>query len=523
MQRSRLTVALSCIVGTTALIALLSGISSGGALARTVVEPQGQIDVELAFDTTASMAYTIEQAKRDGATIVARVRDAFPETRFAVVSFRDYGNAHGDYEVLQPMTEDLGALQAEFLRLRPEHNSSPLNTAAEEYNLLFQKSYTDAALDWRSQARKVVVVLGDAQPHGAGASGISGCTDTSIDNYGLNTADVLARMRAAQRTLVMIRQVSKETTASLGCYEAMAERAYVGGAARNGGDTDLAGSILALIHNALAPVTLRPDVALAFRGGSAGYTATVSNPNSFALSLRSLAIKLPAGFRHQSGSSTAVMSSDASPPTKVSWPIERVLRPSEKVSIHFRSNATKRRGRHRAQAVGRLQLPGGNAIAATGRATLSVTARLQSLAVAARAQRPLRPSGAVSLRGAVRIAFRPSAREHRAGKLLAGRFVIRRGPGRSLALRVRSYRIVSFGSPTILRLGLKVETVRGMRGCSPRARGSAMIVDNQGFNATGLRRDAIAIAFGAKCRIATGRWLNANAGADRSAVTVTAR
>jgi len=523
MQRSRLTAALSCIVATAALIALFSGISSGGAFARTVVEPHGQIDVELAFDTTASMTHTIDQAKRDGATIVARVRDAFPETRFAVVSFRDYGNAHGDYEVVQPMTEDLGALQAAFLELRPEHNSSAFNTAAEEYNLLFQKSYTDAALDWRSQARKVVVVLGDAQPHGAGAGGIAGCTDTSIDNYGLNTAGVLAGMRAAERTLVMIRQVSNETTASLSCYEAMAERAYVGGAARNGGDTDLAGSILDLIQNALAPVTLRPDVGVAVRGGSAGYTATVSNPNSFALSLRSLAIKLPAGFRHHSGASTAVMSSDASPPTKVSWPTERVLRPSEQVSIHFRSNATKRRGRYRAHAVGRLQLPGGNVIAASGRATLRVTARLQSLAVAARAQRPLGRSGAVSLRGGVRIAFRPGIRKHRAGKLQAGRFVIRSGPGRSLALRVRSYRLVSFGSPTILRLGVKVESVRGMRGCSPQARGSALIIDNQGFNAKGLRRDAITIAFSAKCRIATGRWLNVNAGADRTAVAVTAR
>lgn len=523
MHGSRPSAAFSCIVGTAALVALFAGSSSGGALARTVIEPYGQIDVELAFDTTPSMRSTIEQAKRDGASIVARVREAFPETRFAVVSFRDYGNANGDYEVLQPMTDDIGSVQAAFPKLRLARNSSPLNTAAEEYNLLFQKSYTDAAINWRSQARKVVVVLGDAQPHGAGTSGIAGCTDTSVDYYGLNTADVLARMRVAQRTLLMIRQISTRTTASLECYEAMAERAYIGGAARNGGDTDLAGSILALIHKALAPVTLRPDVGLALPGGSAGYTATVSNPNPFALSLRSLALTLPAGFRHRLGSSTGVMSSDASAPTKVNWDIERILRPSQKVSIHFRASAAKRRGRYGARAAGRLQLPGGNAIVSTGGATLQVTPRLQSLTVAARAQRPLRPSGAVSLRGAVRIAFRPGARKLRAGKLLAGRLVVGIGPGRSLALGVRSYRIVSFGSPTMLRLDLKVERVRGVRGCSPRARGSAMIVDDQRFNATGLRRDTVAIAFGAKCRIATGRWSNVGAGAGRSAVTTRAQ
>jgi hypothetical protein len=499
-------------------MALFCGGSAGGALASPLVEPQGQIDVELAFDTTASMRPSIEQTKRDGAAIVARVRDAFPDTHFSVVSFRDYGNLSGDYEVLQPMTGDIGAVNAAFAKLRTVSNSSPLNTPAEEYNLLFHKSYTDAAIAWRPQARKVVVVVGDGQPHGAGTSGVAGCTDTSIDHYGLNTAEVLAGMRAAQRTLVMIRQISANTTASLGCYEAMAERAYVGGAARNGGDVDLAGPILALIQSAVAPVILRPDVGLALPGGSAGYTATVSNPNPFGLSLRSVDVALPAGFRPHLGSSTGVMSSDAKGRTKVSWRIERVLRPFEKVSIHFGASAPKRRGRYAAEAVVRLQLPGGHTIASAGRASLRVTPRLRSLVVAASAQRP---SGALSLRAAVRIAFRPGGRTLPAGKLLAGRLVLHSGPRRWVALRVHSFRIGSFGSPTVLRLNVKVERVRGIPTCSPGARGSAMIVDNQRFNANGLRRDTVVTAFNANCRIASGRW--SNVPASKSAVTVTAR
>jgi hypothetical protein len=467
------------------------------------------------------MRPSIEQAKRDGATIVARVRDAFPDTHFSVVSFRDYGNPSGDYEVLQPMTGDIGAVEAAFGKLRTASNSSPLNTPAEEYNLLFHKSYTDAAIAWRPQARKVVVVVGDGQPHSAGTSGVAGCTDTSTDYYGLNTADVLAGMRVAQRTLVMIRQISAKTTASLGCYEAMAERAYVGGAARNGGDADLAGPILALIQSAVAPVILRPDVGLALPGGSAGYTATVSNPNPFALGLRSVDVTLPAGFRHRSGSSTGVMSSDAETPTKVSWRIERVLRPSEKVSVHFGASAPKRPGRYAAQAVVRLQLPGGHTIESAGIASLRVTPRVRSLVVAARAQRTLHPSGALSIRAAMRIAFRPDAHTLRAGKLLAGRLVLYSGPRRSLVLRVHSYRIVSFGSPTALRFDVKVEQVRGIPTCSPGARGSALIVDNQRFNAAGLRRDTVLMAFGRNCRIATGRWSNTRA--SRSTVTVTAR
>jgi hypothetical protein len=526
MRGPRLSAASICIVAAAALVAPFSGGTAGGALAKappqTPVEPEAQIDIELAFDTTASMGPSIERAKWDGASIMERVRDALPDTRFAVVSFRDYGNPSGDYEVLQPMTADLPAVQAAFTKLRPARNPSPLNTSAEEYNLVLHKSYTDAGIDWRSRARKVVVVIGDAQPHGAGTSGLRGCTDTSVDHYGLNTADVLAGMRAAERTLVMIRQSSPETTASLGCYEAMAERAYVGGATRNGGDADLANPILALIQSAVAPVTLGPDLGIALPGGSAGYTATVSNPNAFALSLRSVRVALPAGFRHRSDSSTGVLSSDAGARTKVSRPIERVIRPSEKVSVHFTVSAPKRRGRFAAQAVVQLQLPGGHEITSTGRASLRITPRPRTLVVAARAQRPVQPSGAVALSGAVRIAFRPGARTLRAGRLLAGRLVLRSGPGRSLALRVRSFRIVAFGSPTVLRLKLEVERVRGMPGCSPRSSGSAILVDNQRFNATGLRRDTVVTRFSVNCRIGSGRWLNLG-GAARSAVTATAR
>jgi hypothetical protein len=513
----------SCIVAMAALIALVSGSSSGTALATIHVEPPGQIDIELAFDTTGSMGQSIEQAQKDGASILARVSDLFPGTRFAVVSFRDYGNPSGEYDVLRPMTADIGAIQTAFRKLRPASNPSPFNTSAEEYNLLLHKSYTDASIDWRPHARKVVVVVGDAEPHGAGTSGIDGCTDTSNDHHGLNTVDVLAGMRAAERTLVMIRQISEQTSVALKCYESMTERAYSGGAARDGGDDDLAGPIVALIRSAVVPVELRSDVALALPGGVAGYTATVLNPNPFALNLRSLAVALPAGFRRRPGSSIGVMAADAGAPTRLNWQLERVLRPSEKVSVHFRVSAPKRRGRYAARAVAQLELPGGHAVASTSHGSLRVSPRLRSLVVATRAQRPLEQSGTVSLRGAVRIAFRPGARTLSAGKLLASRLLLGLGPGRSVALRVRSYRILSFGSPTVLRLDLTVERVRGIRRCSLGARGSATIVDNQRFTATGLRRDYVAAAFGSNCRVAAGRWLNVGAGVARSAVTVAAR
>jgi hypothetical protein len=523
MRGTRLVATWAVLIAMAALIMLSAGSSSREALAGTFVDPRGAIDIELAFDTTASMAPSIERAQRDGASIVAGVRDAFPDARFAVVSFRDYGNPSGDYEVHQPMTGDIGAVEAAFLKLRPVSNPSPLNTPAEEYNLLFHESYTDRTIDWRPDARKVVVVVGDGQPHGAGTSGITGCSDTSVDYYGLNTATVLAGMQAAERTLVMIRQISPETTVSLDCYLAMAERSYVGGAARDGGDVDLARPIVGLVQSAVAPVTVRPDVDVALPGGTSGYTVTVANPNSFALGARSVSVALPAGFRYRSGSATRAMSSDAAAPTKVSWQIERVLRPSEKISLHFRASAPRRPGRYATEAVVRLDLPSGSAIASTSRASLRVSRRLRGLSVAVRAERPLKRSVTASLRAGVRIALRPSQRRLSVGRVFGGRLALGIGRRGRVSFRIRSYRIISFGSPTALRLDLTVERVRGMPACSPRARGSAWIVDDQRFGAGGLRRDIVVTAFGANCAIATGRWSNGGSNLARAQVAVAAK
>jgi hypothetical protein len=69
---------------------------------------------------------------------------------------------------------------------------------------------------------------------------------------------------------------------------------------------------------------------------------------------------------------------------------------------------------------------------------------------------------------------------------------------------------------------LEVEHVRGMRACRPGARGSALLVDDQRFDANGLRRDTVVTKFGVNCRLASGRWSNLG-GAARATVAATAR
>jgi hypothetical protein len=142
------------------------------------------------------------------------------------------------------------------------------NDYPEAYNLVFQKS-TDAATGWRTGSRKLVVVIGDAEPHGAGTDGFAGCADHSADPHALSTKTVLAGMRAAQRTLIMVRQAATAST-SLQCYQSLAAAGYTGGAARNGGD-NLVSVIEALIGSAVTTPTKTTGTTT---------TTTPRNPNA---------------------------------------------------------------------------------------------------------------------------------------------------------------------------------------------------------------------------------------------------
>ena len=215
---------------------------SGGASATPV------LDIEIAIDTTSSMGASIAQAQADSKRLVDEVQQRYPGAMFAVVQFRD-STDETEYQLLQPMTADGSKVDAAIDTLTPGGGQD----FPEAYNLVFQNSVTDAATGWRTNSRKLVVVIGDAEPHGAGTAGFAGCADATADPHGLSTTNVLAQMKANQRTLIMVRQAATAST-SLECYESLAAAAFAGGAARNGGD-DIITVIEALINAAATTPT----------------------------------------------------------------------------------------------------------------------------------------------------------------------------------------------------------------------------------------------------------------------------
>ena len=120
-----------------------------------------RLDVEIAIDTTGSMGPHPPSARRGKLVPDQGARDA----ERAVVQFKDAGDTP-EYELLQPLTGDSKAIA------HVAHRSGGGGDNPEAYNVVFRNSYADKAIGWRDGSRKVVVVIGDAEPHGAGQAGL---------------------------------------------------------------------------------------------------------------------------------------------------------------------------------------------------------------------------------------------------------------------------------------------------------------------------------------------------------------
>jgi Mg-chelatase subunit ChlD len=206
-------------------------------------------DIEIAIDTTASMNNTIAQAKADATSIVNTVKGSIADAHFAVVQFRDSGDTP-EYQLMQPMTDSAPAVQTAINGLTPGGGGD----FPEAHNLVFHNSYADPSIGFRSTARKFVIVLSDAQPHGAGtfSSLQPGCNDTSADPHGLSTTTELAGMKTAELTLFMVRQAATATS-SLQCYQQIAAQAFTGGQGVDGG-ANLGTQIVTLINSAVQSI-----------------------------------------------------------------------------------------------------------------------------------------------------------------------------------------------------------------------------------------------------------------------------
>jgi hypothetical protein len=416
-----------------------------------------QLDVEIAIDGTASMATAIAQAKQAGAGITDGVISLLPDTRFSVVVFRDHGNPAGEYELLQPFTGDPADVKAALGRIKTAFNPSPDNGPAESYNLAFRRSYSDDQMGWRPSARKIVLVLGDAEPNGAGTENLLGCHDHSKDPEGLSTRQELANMRAASRTLVMVREPSDEVTASLQCYQTLSAGAYVGGLAEDAGG-DLVASIVELIQSAYAPLSLSPDLRTAVRTGRAGYTVRLQNPNILPLTIASLEVMLPAGLRYVPGTSSgATRTEPAVVGQKLIWSFTKTVASGQQLRLHLDVRTPRRLGTYRSSALASVDTAAGNHLAPHAASDLHVKRRISAIAFGFGTA----PGAAWQITGGAAARFRA----HATTAPGRGSVLVRRHGKGSVKLRVTRLQLEKLVSPTSARFALRVVSVHGFAGC----------------------------------------------------------
>jgi hypothetical protein len=451
--------------------------------------------VEIAIDGTGTMTDAIARAANQAAQLTTRATGLLPDIHFAVVVFRNNRASLGEYELLQPLTADTSKLKSALDRVKSKPYAGKYG--AESYNLAFQRSYSDSQMGWRPTARKIVVVLGDAEPNGAGAAGLPGCKDQTRDPHGLTTPQELARMRAAARTLIMVRVHSAGLTASLKCYESLAAGAFVGGAARDEG-VNVAAIVVELIERAYAPVTLAPDVGVARRSGRAGYTLTLHNPNLLPVTSSSVSLVLPGtGFRYVPGTTTGMTRSN---PTQsgatLLWKFNQTVPAHGKVRLHVVVRTPLRPGSYRSKAIAQIKTAADNDLTSKAPAALlRVKREIRALSLR------LAGSGVnkTTLRGAVTSRFSRKLNAMPVAARVARGTIALSGRGTRVVLRVRSLRLTQFAAPTRARLALRVVAARGLPHCSIGAPATLLIVDSAAVRADGRSSDSILLTLPTSC------------------------
>ena len=172
-----------------ATIALAAGLSPwsqtttepGSAARPPMTSGSHQVDVVFAVDTTGSMGGLIDGAKRTVFSIANHIRkaDANADVRIGLVAYRDVGDEYVTRDFA--LTTDLDAVFAEL----SSYEAAGGGDTPED---------VDAALDvalhkmrWRTGAKKLVFVVGDAPPASRGD---------------VPTFDVLAREAASKQIVI---------------------------------------------------------------------------------------------------------------------------------------------------------------------------------------------------------------------------------------------------------------------------------------------------------------------------------
>lgn len=135
------------------------------------LEVQSKLDMVIAFDTTGSMRSYIEDVRKRAVEIATNLFKNTTDLRISVVAFGDYCDIEirGEdkfgkaYQVL-PLTNNV----KDIVKFIQSARNTGGGDSDEFYELVIQKVTNET--QWRADAKKAVLLIGDAEPHKVGYS-----------------------------------------------------------------------------------------------------------------------------------------------------------------------------------------------------------------------------------------------------------------------------------------------------------------------------------------------------------------
>lgn len=120
-----------------------------------------KIDLLVSFDTTGSMYPVLAQVRREVEQFVKTMFTEFTDLRLGIIAHGDYCDKDNPYTIrVMDFTRDENRL-CKFVR---ETEKTYGGDADECYELVLNTAHK--CLDWRDDADKIMVMIGDASPHG---------------------------------------------------------------------------------------------------------------------------------------------------------------------------------------------------------------------------------------------------------------------------------------------------------------------------------------------------------------------
>ncbi len=131
------------------------------------------LDSAFVLDTTGSMGVQVNELRHRMPQIAREIRSEVERARLGVVCFKDHGEegeARHYLTLAHPLTSRPEKLVRFLASRRIAAGEGGGGAEAVECGL-----HAARELAWRDDARKVVVLVGDKPPHGAGIDSLDGC------------------------------------------------------------------------------------------------------------------------------------------------------------------------------------------------------------------------------------------------------------------------------------------------------------------------------------------------------------